>query len=71
MGAARERIAVNADNIVKLPPGLDFERAAGLTVTYATTLYALRERAQLHAGETLVVLGAAGGPDLLRSSSAR
>jgi NADPH2:quinone reductase len=63
-GAARERIAVNADNIVKLPPGLDFERAAGLTVTYATTLYALRERAQLHAGETLVVLGAAGGTGL-------
>jgi NADPH2:quinone reductase len=63
-GAARERIAVNADNVVKLPAGLDFERAAGLTVTYATTLYALRERAQLQAGETLVVLGAAGGTGL-------
>jgi NADPH2:quinone reductase len=63
-GAARERIAVNVDNVVKLPAGLDFERAAGLTVTYATTLYALRERAQLQAGETLVVLGAAGGTGL-------
>jgi NADPH2:quinone reductase len=63
-GAARERIAVNAENVVKLPAGLDFERAAGLTVTYGTTLYAMRERAQLRAGETLVVLGAAGGTGL-------
>jgi NADPH2:quinone reductase len=63
-GAARELVAAPAQQIVKLPPGLEFERAAGLTVTYATTLYALRERAQLRAGETLVVLGAAGGTGL-------
>ena len=60
-GAARERIAVAADRLVRLPDGLEFERAAGVIVTYGTTLYALRERAQLADGETLAVLGAAGG----------
>jgi NADPH2:quinone reductase len=63
-GAARELVAVDAAQLVRLPAGLDFERAAGLTVTYGTTLYALRERAQLQRGETLVVLGAAGGTGL-------
>jgi NADPH:quinone reductase len=63
-GAAREAVAIPAQQLVKLPDGLDFERAAGLTVTYGTTLYALRERAALKAGETLVVLGASGGTGL-------
>jgi NADPH:quinone reductase len=63
-GAAREAVAIPAQQLVKLPDGLDFERAAGLTVTYGTTLYALRERADLKAGETLVVLGASGGTGL-------
>jgi len=60
-GAAREAVAVPAQQLVKLPPQLEFERAAGLTVTYGTTLYALRERAQLKPGETLAVLGADPG----------
>jgi NADPH2:quinone reductase len=60
-GAARERVAVGVQRLVKIPPELDFERAAGLTVTYGTTLYALRERADLKPGETLAVLGASGG----------
>ncbi len=60
-GAAREKVAVAADRLAPLPDGLDFERAAGLIVTHGTTLYALRERAQLADGETLAVLGAAGG----------
>ena len=63
-GAAREAVAVPAQQLVKLPDGLDFERAAGLTVTYGTTLYALRERASLKSGETLLVLGASGGTGL-------
>jgi NADPH:quinone reductase len=63
-GAARESIAVAADRLVKIPGNLDFERAAGLTVTYATTLYGLRERGHLQPGETLVVLGASGGVGL-------
>ena len=60
-GAAREKVTVAADRLVALPDGIDFERAAGLVVTYGTTLYALRERAALRPGETLAVLGAAGG----------
>ncbi len=63
-GAAREAVAIAAQQLVKLPDSLDFERAAGLTVTYGTTLYALRERAELKGGETLVVLGASGGTGL-------
>jgi NADPH2:quinone reductase len=63
-GAARQKISAGAAHLVKLPEGLDFERAAGLTVTYATTLYGLRERGALKAGETLVVLGASGGVGL-------
>ncbi len=63
-GAAREAVAVPAQQLVKLPNDLDFERAAGLTVIYGTTLYALRERAELKPGETLAVLGASGGTGL-------
>jgi NADPH2:quinone reductase len=63
-GAAREAVAVPAQQLVKVPDGLDFDRAAGLTVTYGTTLYALQERAELKSGETLAVLGASGGTGL-------
>jgi NADPH:quinone reductase len=63
-GAARERVAVEAERLVAMPNGLDFDRAAGLTVVYGTTLHALRDRARLKSGETLVVLGAAGGTGL-------
>jgi len=60
-GAAREKIAVAAERLVPLPDGLDFERAAGVIVTYGTALHALQDRTRLRAGETLAVLGAAGG----------
>jgi NADPH2:quinone reductase len=60
-GAARELIAVPVERLVRIPDQLDFERAAGLTVTYGTTLYALAERAELKPGEMLAVLGASGG----------
>jgi NADPH2:quinone reductase len=63
-GAARERIAVNADRLVPIPDGLDFDRAAGLCVTYGTTLHALKDRAHLKSGESLAVLGASGGAGL-------
>src|SRR5215813_7828432 len=63
-GAAREKIAVAADRLVPLPDGLDFERAAGVIVTYGTALHALQDRTRLRAGETLAVLGAAGGVGL-------
>jgi len=63
-GAAREAVAVSVRQLAKLPDALDFERAAGLNVIYATTLYALRDRAELKPGETLAVLGASGGTGL-------
>ncbi|HET7848691.1 MAG TPA: NADPH:quinone oxidoreductase family protein [Pseudolabrys sp.] len=63
-GAARELIAVPASRIVKIPDALDFDRAAGLCVTYGTTLHALKDRAALKRGETLAVLGASGGVGL-------
>lgn len=63
-GAARERLAVAADRLVKIPDGLDFDRAAGLSVTYGTSYYALKDRAGLRSRETLAVLGASGGVGL-------
>jgi NADPH2:quinone reductase len=63
-GAARERFVSPADKLIRLPPALDFERAAGLTVTYGTSYYALKDRGLLLPGETLTVLGASGGVGL-------
>jgi NADPH2:quinone reductase len=63
-GAAREKLAVAVERLVKIPDGLDAERAAGLIVTYGTSYYALKDRAELKHGETLAVLGAAGGTGL-------
>jgi NADPH2:quinone reductase len=60
-GAARQKLAFPADRLTLVPSGLDFDHAAGLNVTYGTSYYALKDRAQLKAGETLVVLGASGG----------
>jgi NADPH2:quinone reductase len=60
-GAARQRIAIDAARLVRIPPGVDVDQAAGLCVTYGTTLYALKDRARLKHGETLAVLGASGG----------
>ena len=62
--AARERTAVAASQIVKLPADLDFDRAAALTVTYGTAYYALEHRARMRPQETLAVLGASGGVGL-------
>lgn len=63
-GAAREKIAAPASKLIKIPDALDFDRAAGLCITYGTTLHALKDRAKLRAGETLAVLGASGGAGL-------
>ena len=63
-GAAREKVTAAVTRLVKIPDALDFDRAAGLCVTYGTTLHALKDRAQLRAGETLAVLGASGGVGL-------
>src|SRR5664279_1280266 len=63
-GAAREKVAVEASQLVAMPAGLDFDHAAGVTITYGTTLHALKDRAKLKPGETMAVLGAAGGTGL-------
>lgn len=63
-GAAREKLAIAADKLIKTPAGLDADRAAGLIVTYGTSYYALKDRAGLKRGETLAVLGASGGTGL-------
>src|SRR6202000_1624996 len=61
---AREKIALPASAIVKIPDNLDFDRAAGVIITYGTALHALEDRAIPQPGETLAVLGAAGGTGL-------
>jgi NADPH2:quinone reductase len=63
-GAARQKLAVNTGRLTKIPPGLDADRAAGLIVTYGTSYYALKDRANLKQGEILAVLGASGGVGL-------
>jgi NADPH2:quinone reductase len=63
-GAARERVAISVDKLAKVPDGLDFDRAAGICITYGTTFHALKDRAALKPAESLAVLGAAGGVGL-------
>src|SRR5262245_16532897 len=60
-GAFAEQIAVPAAAAAKLPEGVSFEVGAAVLFTYGTTLHALVDRAGLRAGESLLVLGAAGG----------
>jgi NADPH2:quinone reductase len=61
---AREKIALPAETLVKIPDSLDFDRAAGIIIIYGTALHALEDRAMLKPGETMAVLGAAGGTGL-------
>ena len=67
-GAARERVALSTNKLVKIPDSLDFDRAAGICITYGTTFHALKDRAALKKGESLAVLGAAGGVGLAASA---
>jgi NADPH2:quinone reductase len=60
-GAFCEKIAVHELGAFPMPDGLSFEQAAGVSITYFTSYYALKQRANLQPGETLLVLGAAGG----------
>jgi NADPH2:quinone reductase len=63
-GAARQKLAISVKRLVKMPAGLDADKASGLIVTYGTSYYALKQRGQLKSGETLAVLGASGGTGL-------
>lgn len=63
-GAFAEEIAVEADKLMPLPANADPKIAAAFGLTYGTSYHALKDRAQLKPGETLLVLGAAGGVGL-------
>ena len=60
-GAFAEECVARVDQLIRMPAGLDFATAAAFTLTYGTSWHALKDRGQLRAGETLLVLGAAGG----------
>lgn len=60
-GGFAQECLVAADRVWPLPAGMDFEIASAFMVTYCTSLHALRDCGNLQPGETLVVLGAAGG----------
>jgi NADPH:quinone reductase len=63
-GGYAEEFMAEERGVVPMPDGLDFERAAAALTTYGTTEHALVDRARIQPGETLLVLGAAGGVGL-------
>lgn len=63
-GGARERVAVPAEALVPIPAGVSDEVAASVAITYGTAIHGLKDRGRLKAGETVAVLGAAGGAGL-------
>lgn len=64
MNGFSEQVIVAAEAAIPVPEGLDFAQAAAFTQSYATALFALSHRGALQSGETLLVLGAAGGVGL-------
>ncbi len=60
-GGLAEKVAVAATRAFKVPDGRPLKEASALLMTYATTIHGLLDRGQLKAGQTLLVLGAAGG----------
>jgi NADPH:quinone reductase-like Zn-dependent oxidoreductase len=63
-GGLAEKVVVNAATALSLPEERSFEDGSALILTYATSIHALLDRGRLKAGETLLVLGAAGGVGL-------
>lgn len=64
IGAFGQQIALPVHALIPMPPALDFETAAAITLTYGTSHHAVVDRAALKAGETMLILGAAGGVGL-------
>ena len=60
-GGFAQECVVPADRLSPLPPGMDFETGSAFVLTYCTSLHALKDCGHLQPGETLLVLGAAGG----------
>ncbi|MEW5684090.1 MAG: NADPH:quinone oxidoreductase family protein [Pseudomonadota bacterium] len=63
-GGMAEQLALEASRLVKIPDSMPFDEAAAFIMTYGTSWHALKDRAQLKAGQSLLVLGAAGGVGL-------
>ena len=63
-GGMAEQLALDAARLVKIPDSMPFDDAAAFIMTYGTSWHALKDRAQLKTGQTLLVLGAAGGVGL-------
>jgi len=63
-GGFAEEVLAEAAQLIPMPKGMDFTIASAFVLTYGTSHYALKDRAQLEPGETLLVLGAAGGVGL-------
>lgn len=63
-GSFAEQVAVGGYNVLPIPAGMDFTTAAAFGMTYGTSMHALKQRANLQPGETLLVLGASGGVGL-------
>lgn len=63
-GALAEEVVVQANACFKKPENMDFPIAASFMIAYGTSYHALKDRAQLQEGETLLVLGASGGVGL-------
>ena len=70
-GAFAEQAVVSALQLMPLPDGMDMDTGAALVLTYGTSLHALKDVGRLQAGETLLVLGAAGGVGLAAIEIAR
>jgi NADPH2:quinone reductase len=64
IGGIAEKILTHQSTLRPIPEGMDYEIAAALSVTYGTSIYALKQRANIQPGETLLVLGASGGVGL-------
>ena len=63
-GCFAEEIVVPAASLFQMPEAMSFEQASAVNLVYGTSYHALKDRAQLKPGETLLVLGAAGGVGL-------
>ncbi len=63
-GGLAEKIVVPAGRMFAVPDGVPFEKAASLLMTYGTTIHGLKDRGHIKAGDTVLILGAAGGVGL-------
>jgi NADPH:quinone reductase len=60
-GGMAEKIVLNAQRCIPMPAAMPFDEASAFILTYGTSWHALKDRADLKAGETVLILGAAGG----------